>query len=113
MAVLRNATTGQVVASNVIPATHWWARLTGLLSRGHITPEEGVWFDNCDAVHTVGMRAPIDIVFLDSDSRVLRVAPCVPPMRIAVVCVGAKAVIELGEGSSARDVLQGDRLLLE
>ena len=114
MAILRNATTGRVIASNVQRADGWWTRLRGFLSKAHVGPDDGLWFDNCDAVHTVGMRAAIDIVFLDGDSRVVKVSPCVPSMRLAVVCAGAKAVVELGEGSLAGlDVLVGDRLLLE
>ena len=112
--ILRNATTGRVVATDVKPADSWWKRMLGLLARGRVGPDEGMYFDNCDAVHTVGMRSPIDIVFLDENSRVVRVAPCVPGMRFAVICAGAKSVVELGEGSLAgRDVLVGDRLLLE
>ena len=114
MAILRNTTTGRVIASNVKRADNWWMRLCGLLSKSHVGPDDGLWFDNCDAVHTVGMRATIDIVFLDHDSRVVKVEPCVSSMRFAVVCAGAKTVVELGEGSLAgRDVLVGDRLLLE
>lgn len=112
--VLKNATTGRVIATDVKPASGWWSRMLGLLPRRTVGPDEGIWFDNCDAVHTVGMRANIDIVFLDKDSRVIRVAPAVPSMRFAVVCAGAQSVVELGEGSSAgRDVLVGDRLQLE
>jgi uncharacterized membrane protein (UPF0127 family) len=114
MATLRNATTGRIVASKVKRAAHWWERMVGLLPKRHIGPEEGMFFDDCDAVHTVGMRAPIDIIFLDESSRVLRIVPSVPGMRFAVGCHGARAVVELGEGVSiGRDLLVGDQLALE
>ncbi len=114
MAILRNATTGRVIANNVSRADTWWIRLSGLLTKAVVGPDDGLWFDDCDAVHTVGMRTSIDIVFLDEDSRVVKVSPCVPSMRLVVVCAGAKAVVELGEGSLVgRDVLVGDRLMLE
>jgi len=114
MASLRNANTGKVVAGNVMRAIHWRQRLIGLLPKGHIGPDEGIWFDNCAAVHTVGMRVPIDIIFLDDASRVMRIARSVRSMRFAVACRGAATVIELGEGAGVgRGVLVGDRLLLE
>jgi uncharacterized protein len=58
------------------------------------------------------MRFAIDAVFLDGDNRVLRVAADLRPWRLAG-CRGAKAVVELASGESARIGLQpGERLSL-
>ena len=60
------------------------------------------------------MRASIDVFFLDKDGRILRIANAVEPNRLALVCRDAVAVVELGvQGAAARDVLVGDRLVLE
>lgn len=112
--VLRNETTGEVLAENVRYADTWWERLAGFIPRRVVAPDDGLWFRNCWAVHTIGMRAHIDILFLDEESRVVRAQRSVPLQRPAIACVGARNVVELGAGAlEGRDVLPGDRLTLE
>ena len=79
-----------------------------------MSPDEGLWIDGCSAVHTIGMRATIDLYFLDKEKRVLRIAHGVKPYRLAVACRDAVSVVELGAAPEmGRDVLVGDRLVLE
>ncbi len=112
--VLRNSTNGKVLASRVQRAANPWTRGVGLLPRGSVAPDEGLWIDRCSAVHTVFMRATIDLYFLDKDNRILKIANSVPPNRLAVTCRHATAVVELGAApDSGREVLVGDRLVLE
>ena len=111
---LRNARTGAVVADAVGRAGNPISRGVGLLGRKAVAPGEGLWIGGCNAVHTLGMRATIDLVFLDRDGRVLKIETGVAPGRLAVSCRGAKTVVELGAGSRAgSDVAVGDRLSLE
>jgi hypothetical protein len=112
--VLRNATNGKVLATRVNRATNPWTRGVGLLPRAQVTSDEGLWIARCNAVHTVGMRAKIDLFFLDKEDRVLKIASAVPANRLAVTCRGAATVVELGAAPElGRDVLVGDRLSLE
>jgi len=114
MPTLKNLTTGQVVARNVVRADGFFGRMVGFLSKSTIHPDEGLWFDDCAAIHTVGMRARIDVIFLNSAQRVLRIDRSVPQFRLAVACPGAHAVVELGEApADGRDLLAGDELALE
>jgi hypothetical protein len=63
-------------------------------------------------VHTVGMRFPIDVVFIDGDGRAVRVVPELAPWRIAM-SARARAVIELAAGTAkASDIQVGDMLYL-
>jgi uncharacterized membrane protein (UPF0127 family) len=111
---LRNVTTGEVIASNVERANGFWRRLLGFIPNPRIHPDDGLWFDECSAIHTVGMRQSIDVVFVDRSRRVLRVDRSVQRFRVAVTCSGAHAVIELGEAAlEGRDLLAGDELALE
>ena len=59
------------------------------------------------SVHTVGMRRPIDVVFVDADLRVLKVVHAMRPGRLAVAR-GAVAALELVAGAAT--VRPGDRL---
>jgi uncharacterized membrane protein (UPF0127 family) len=112
--VLRNATTGQVLAENVRYADTWWDRIAGFIPRSVVAPDDGLWFRNCWAIHTLGMRAQLDVIFLDAESRVVRTEREVALHRPAIACIGARSVVELGAGAlEGRDVLAGDRLTLE
>ena len=114
MPLLKNATTGQIIAENVRYAETWWERLTGFIPSKVVDPGDGLWFRNCWAIHTLGMRADLDVIFLDDEGRVVRANRCVPRQRPAIACVGARNVVELGAGAlDGRDLLVGDRLILE
>ncbi len=112
--ILRNASNGTLLATAVVRAANAWSRGVGLLGHKTVEPHAGLWIDGCSAVHTMGMRATIDLFFLDKDQRVLKIASAVGPNRLAVTCRNAATVVELGAcGDEARDVLIGDRLVLE
>jgi hypothetical protein len=53
------------------------------------------------SVHTIGMRFPIDVAWLDGDLTVLRTA-CLPPRRMSRPVMGAHSVLEAEAGSFAR-----------
>ncbi|MFN2459241.1 MAG: DUF192 domain-containing protein [Candidatus Velthaea sp.] len=113
MPLLRNATTGTIVATRIDPLSTFFQRAVGLLARTAMRPDEGVWIRRCGAIHTIGMRVPIDVIFVDGDSRVMRTVADVPPNRLALSCRGAEAVVELGSGALREcDVLPGDTLEL-
>ena len=111
---LRNLRTGSILADKVEKANSCWSRITGLLSRTVVRPSEGLWFDRCSAIHTLGMRTEIDAIFLDDQNRVLGVRYSVPPHRLIVGHWKARVVVELGPAASkTRQVRIGDRLALE
>jgi uncharacterized membrane protein (UPF0127 family) len=75
--------------------------MRGLLGRRELPQGEGILLQPAASVHTFFMRFPIDAVFLDRESRVLRVAENLRPWRLAG-CKGARAVIELRAGECER-----------
>lgn len=78
-----------------------WERIRGLLGRPELGPGEALLLDPCKAVHTIGMRYAIDIVFLDAGNRVVRIKSAMKPMR-NTQCRQARRVIELQAGEAAR-----------
>ncbi|HEX7814873.1 DUF192 domain-containing protein [Dyella sp.] len=91
----------------VVPRT-WladtaWSRLCGLLGRPPLRPdaEEALLLSPCGAVHTIGMRYALDIVFLDRIGRVLDCHAALSPGRMRH-CRGARLTLELSAGSLAR-----------
>ncbi|MDP9261141.1 MAG: DUF192 domain-containing protein [Actinomycetota bacterium] len=92
---------GLVVCERCIVADSPLPRMRGLLGRRNLGSDEGVLLRPAGSIHTFFMRFPIDVVFLDRDGRVLRVAESVRPWRTAAAR-GARAVLELRAGESER-----------
>jgi uncharacterized membrane protein (UPF0127 family) len=111
--ILKNLTTGETLATHVNAARSPWDRLVGWLYRSTISADEGLLFGRCAAVHTLGMRSAIDILFLDHHDRVSDVMPNVKPGRPHVGRLGAHSVLEMGPGFiDTHDVRVGHVLAL-
>lgn len=85
----------------VLCAEHFADRLRGLLGREALTRRYGLWIRPCNAVHTFGMRFPIDLVFVDRHGHVLGVDAELVPGRIRFRR-GAHGVLELAAGAARR-----------
>ena len=77
------------------------ARLLGLAFLDRLDGDDALLIRRCRSVHTFGMRFSIDVVFVDSEWRVLRIVRDMPPRRIAC-CRGAAAAIEVNAGDGDR-----------
>lgn len=109
---LMNERTHQQVAKSVEIAATRASRRRGLLGRHRLADASAMLLAPCAAVHTVGMRFAIDVVFVDRQGYALKVVRDLRPWRIALAA-GARAVIEMPAGSLRwGDVLPGDRLYL-
>lgn len=78
-------------------AATWWQRAIGLLATSQLDHPSGLWIEPCASVHTMGMRHDLDLVFVDRQGRVLKVAHGVRPWR-ASSCRSARATLELRAG---------------
>ena len=99
--VVLNRTRGAVLASNVQVADTPRSRRIGLLRHETLEPGNGLWIYPTQAIHTFGMRFPIDVVFLDRRLRVRRVYHGLRPFRLTSFVWGARSVLELVSGSVA------------
>jgi uncharacterized protein len=102
---------GDVVCDRCVVAASPFSRMKGLLGRSELRPGEGLLLRPASAIHTFFMRFAIDAVFLDRDWRVVGIAGDVAPWRTAGR-KGAKAVLELPAGESARRGLRPGDLLV-
>jgi len=75
--------------------------MRGLLGRDSLAEGEGLLLKPCGSVHTLFMRFPIDVVFLDRELSVVAVRPKVRHWRTAGAR-GAKVTLELAAGEAAR-----------
>ena len=109
---LINARTQSAVADAVEVALSRKARRKGLLGRTGLAPFSALVLAPCAAVHTMFMRFPIDVIFVDKAGRAVHIGPGLAPWRAAMARV-AHAVIELPAGTLAsREVAVGDALYL-
>jgi len=96
---------GDVVCERCLLAETAFARLRGLLGRSSLAPGEGLLLRPASSIHTAFMRFSIDVVFVDRENRVLKVAAEVRPWRMAA-CRGARATLELPAGEAAKHGLE-------
>ena len=107
---LANATRGTVLATHLETAFDSASRNRGLLGRAHLDDGSAIVLAPCGAVHTFGMRFPVDAVFVARDGRVVKVCEALPPWRLSGAWRGF-AVVEgpvgmiARTGTRARDLL--------
>lgn len=99
--MVHNRTRGATLAANVRLADTPRSRRVGLLKNMTLDPGEGLWIFPTQAIHTFGMRFPIDVAFLDRGLRVKRVYHRLAPFRLTTLVWGARSALELTSGSLA------------
>jgi uncharacterized membrane protein (UPF0127 family) len=95
---VENSTRGTVLATRMEVADTSPKRNKGLLGRNGLFPGEGLWILPCDAIHTIGMRFPIDLIYLDRKNQVKKLVSAVPPWRLSA-CLPAHSILELPAGT--------------
>jgi uncharacterized membrane protein (UPF0127 family) len=110
---VRNVSRGTMLADRAGIADTSKTRNVGLLKHTRLEPGEGLWITPCEAIHTIGMKFPIDVLFLDRKRRVLKIRGSMPRWRMSA-CLRAHSVLELPSGAAAASETQaGDQLELE
>lgn len=85
------------------------ARLMGLVAAPFDGDQHGLMIAPCRAIHTFGLKASIDVVFLDRRCAVIRCLHRLPPNRIACAW-RAHSVVELPGGYCARHMDWAQRI---
>jgi len=79
-----------------------------------IRPGDGLWLEPCEAVDTRSLRAPIDLVFVDADHRVLAVMDLLRTRSEDLLIPGAIAILALAAGTiRLSQTREGDRISLD
>jgi uncharacterized protein len=109
-----NATRGTVLGEQVTVADTSVRRMVGLLGKKTLNAGAGLLIVPSQAVHTIGMHFPIDIVFIDRKGRVASLKPSLLPYRVSGLHWKAEYVLELPVGSIAQSATTiGDEVLIE
>lgn len=106
-----NATKNTVLGERIGVAETSLSRMKGLLGRTGLESGTGLLIYPSQAIHTVAMRFPIDVIFIDRKWKVVHVRPEMVPYRMTGVQWRARCVLELPAGVIAQTRTQvGDQL---
>jgi uncharacterized membrane protein (UPF0127 family) len=109
-----NSTKGTLLASRAEIADCFRKRLVGLLGRSALDPGGALWLLPSNAIHTIGMRFPIDVVMLSSNATVVKVCAGVRPYSVVWPNFQARSVLELPANAIAKSsTAAGDLLKIE
>lgn len=91
-------TNDDCVIQNVSRTSNFFERMRGLLGSSPLNESEGLLIEPCSSVHTLGMRYPIDLVFLDNRLTIVKTVRALKPWRMAASSTSSM-VLELAPDS--------------
>lgn len=111
---VHNTTRNSCLGGQIAVADSSLRRMVGLLGSKSLDPGSGLFIVPSQAIHTVGMSFPIDVIFVDRKYSVVGVRESVRPFRATRVFWKAFGVLELPVGSIAASHTEvGDQLEVE
>lgn len=103
---------GRFIAHEVTIAYSLAARVLGLSRQRSLPTRAGLLLSPARGLHTLGMRFPVDVVFLSKQMRVLGLAPRVQPWRILLAPRGTGRILELAAGQIAATGLKAGTFIV-
>jgi uncharacterized membrane protein (UPF0127 family) len=111
---VRNLSRDADLADRATVADNFFRRLRGLLGRAGLEAGEGLVIRPCTSVHMLGMRFPLDVLYLDRSGTVLRAVPELQPGKFGPMVWRSHVAVELPAGTiAATGTVPGDQVALE
>ncbi|GIW21844.1 MAG: hypothetical protein KatS3mg068_0851 [Candidatus Sericytochromatia bacterium] len=101
-----NTRNNKVIGSNIILGNTLLLRLIGLIGKKELKEDEGILLTPCNSIHMMFMKIPLDIIFLDSENKIIKVIENIKPWKISPIVLKAKSVLELPINSIKKNDLQ-------
>jgi hypothetical protein len=109
-----NITKNTILADNVTLARTALTRLKGLLFEKELKKGEALIIRPCNSIHTFFMRFKIDVLFVDSKNRIIKIYKEIRPFRLTPVYFKSAFSIELPSGTAAAtNTSESDQLSIE
>jgi uncharacterized membrane protein (UPF0127 family) len=108
-----NKTRESFLSLGIAPADSHFSRLRGLVGKFRLKSDEGIWVIPSHGVHTIGVLFAIDLIYLDSDYRVIHLIESFGTFRIGPIRANCASVLELPTRTIYSSQTQvGDELLV-
>jgi protein-S-isoprenylcysteine O-methyltransferase Ste14/uncharacterized membrane protein (UPF0127 family) len=108
---IKNLTKNKILPYKVMLAENLFSRLIGLLGKSKLSSKCAIHIVPCKGIHTLGMKFPIDVLFLDSQGMALKWFSNLTPNKISQVIPSSHSVLELPANSiSETDIQIGDHI---
>ncbi|GHU11096.1 hypothetical protein FACS1894185_3760 [Betaproteobacteria bacterium] len=105
---------GKLVDAQIALASTFWSRFRGLVCTPRLSRASGLLIAPCNSIHMLGMRYPIEAIFVAKDFQVLKICRNVRPWVDVCCCFQARAVLEwLPGGAEDFGIRVGDLLRWE
>lgn len=98
------------ILNNVKYADTFSLRTMGLMFKDSMGEMDGLVLKPCNSIHTFFMKFSIDVVFLNSKNKVIKIFRELPPWRITRVYFSATKVLEMEAGKLSSDLSEGETL---
>ncbi len=109
--IIKNRTKNSTVAAQCVVASTFFSRLKGLLGTAPLKPGEGLLLVNEKSIHTFFMAFPIDVMYINGKSEVIKLDHNMPPFRLGKYVSNSVYILELPVGTIAQTrTTVGDRL---
>jgi uncharacterized membrane protein (UPF0127 family) len=108
-----NRTRNAYLATHLSVAGTHWSRLCGLMGKDAVNfpAGNGLWIVPSSGVHTLAMKFPIDVLYLDANKFVVHVEQNLKPWRLGRVSMRTTSVLELpGDTLKSSGTAVGDEI---
>ena len=83
-------------------AESFLSRLRGLMGRRRLEKGRGLLLAPCNSIHMLFMRFAIDVIYLDKEFCIKKIARNVLPWIGMSFCIGAHGALEMASGEAER-----------
>ncbi len=95
-------------------AKNFFPRFMGLMGKKNLSEGSCLIITPCNSIHMFFMKIPLDIIFIDKNSKVLHIIESIKPWRISKIIRNSHSVIELPVGTLSKSKTTiGDQLIIE
>lgn len=103
----------KVLSNDILIAESILDRMIGLMFKKEMAGYEGLLIMPCRSIHTFFMRYSLDIVFLSSDNRIIKIIRDLKPWRLTWIYIRAIKTLELPAGKFPLEISEGDFLVVK
>lgn len=95
---LINKETNTIISLNLQIADTYFKRLKGLMFTKELSAQNSLQIIPCKEIHTFFMNYNIDVLYLDSNNKIISIDENLKPCKIGKLVINAKYIIELPDG---------------